>query len=110
MNKRLQALGRLKTGQMNRLEAKYAQRLEHIKETGEIVWYLFEAMKFRLADATFYTPDFIVMFASGEIKAFECKGYWTDDARVKIKVAANMFPIPFIGVQLKKSEWVFEEF
>jgi hypothetical protein len=67
-------------------------------------------MKFRLADATFYTPDFMVMFANGSIEAHEVKGFWQDDSRVKIKVAADMFPIPFIGVQWKKSEWVFEKF
>lgn len=95
---RMQALGRLKTGEMNKTEAEYAQLLEHKKMTLEIAWYKFEGMKFRLADNTFYTPDFIVMLSTGEIEAHEVKGFWTDDARVKIKIAADMYPVAFKAV------------
>jgi len=110
MNKRLQALGRLKTGRMNNTEFAYSKNLELEKIAGRVLWYSFEATKFRLADATFYTPDFIVMLANGSLEAHEVKGFWVDDARVKIKVAAEMFPIKFIGVMNKKGQWVFEEF
>lgn len=112
--KRFQALGRLKRGQMNKTEAEYAAHLELLKSAGEIQWYSFEAMKFRLADNTFYTPDFIVLCADGKLEAHEVKGYWTDDARVKTKVAAEMHPLQFIAVkkQSKKAGggWDFERF
>ena len=112
--KRFQALGRLKRGQMNKTEAEYAARLELLKSAGEIQWYSFEAMKFRLADNTFYTPDFIVLCADGKLEAHEVKGYWTDDARVKTKVAAEMHPLQFIAAkkQSKKAGggWDFERF
>ncbi len=62
MRKQIQALGRLKTGQMNKTESAYCQHLELRKRAGEIVWYRFEGIKLRLADNTFYTPDFAVMF------------------------------------------------
>lgn len=61
MKRQLQALGRLKTGQMNKTESAYSQHLEMRKHAGEIAWYRFEGIKLRLADNTFYTPDFAVM-------------------------------------------------
>lgn len=98
---RMQALGRLKQGQMNKTEAAYAAWLESEKQAGRVVWFAFEALKFRLADATFYTPDFAVQLASGELQAHEVKGHWIDDARAKIKIAAELFPVAFIAVQAK---------
>ncbi|MGB9149944.1 MAG: DUF1064 domain-containing protein [Burkholderiales bacterium] len=114
MNKKLLALGRLKTGVMNKTESAYDERLKVLMYTKTILWYKFEGMKFRLADNTFYTPDFIVMHNNGEIEAHEVKGFWRDDARAKIKIAADMYPIRFIAVtmQSKKngSGWDVEEF
>lgn len=97
----MQALGRLKTGEMNKTEAAYGMHLEARKIAGEVVWYRFEGMKFRLADNTFYTPDYAVMLSNGQLEAHEVKGFWQDDARVKIKVAASMYPIKFIAVKIK---------
>lgn len=80
MRKQIQALGRLKTGQMNKTESAYCQHLEQRKRAGEVAWYRFEGIKLRLADNTFYTPDFAVMLATGEMELHEVKGFWTDDA------------------------------
>ncbi|MCQ4171650.1 DUF1064 domain-containing protein [Hafnia paralvei] len=114
MKRSLQALGRLKTGQMNKTESEYCQLLELRKRTGEIVWYRFEGVKLRLADNTFYTPDFAVMLSTGEMEMHEVKGFWTDDARVKIKVAAEQYPFRFIAVKPKAKKagggWEVEEF
>lgn len=114
MRKNYQALGRLKTGTMNKTEQDYANYLEQRKRADEIVWYKFEGIKVRLADNTFYTPDFAVMRTNGEMEMHEVKGFWTDDARVKIKVAAETYPFRFIAVkkQSKKAGggWVVEEF
>lgn len=108
------ALGRLKAGQMNRLESEYAEHLEAEKHAGRVAWYCFEAFKLRLADNTFYTPDFIVMLASGQLESHEVKGFWQDDARVKIKVAAEKYPMRFCAVRkLPKKDgggWHVEEF
>lgn len=91
------ALGRLKVGQMNKTEAEYAEFLERRKWAGEVAWYKFEGVKLRLADNTFYTPDFAVMLAAGEFQLHEVKGHWQDDARVKIKIAADLYPFEFIA-------------
>lgn len=109
-----QALGRLKTGQMNKTEQAYCDRLEILKRTGEIQYFKFEGMKFRLADNTFYTPDFIVVNRNGEVECHEVKGFWVDDAKVKIKVAASLYPFKFIAVKVKTKKegggWKVEEF
>ena len=108
------ALGRLKQGQMNGTEKEYAIFLEAEKQRGAILWYRFEGVKLRLADNTFYTPDFSVMDLDGVIECHEVKGFWQDDARVKIKVAAEMYPFRFYAIkkQAKKlgGGWAFEEF
>lgn len=110
MRRHVYALGRLKSGQMNRTELAYDAHLELLQRAGEIQWRKFEGLKLRLADNTFYSPDFVVMTSAGQIECHEVKGYWLDDARVKIKVAAATFPFRFIGVQKDKSGWKVEEF
>ncbi|HGV3509231.1 TPA: DUF1064 domain-containing protein [Klebsiella michiganensis] len=114
MRKSLQALGRLKTGTMNKTEEAYCQHLELRKRYGEIVWYRFEGIKLRLADNTLYTPDFSVMLANGQMEMHEVKGYWTDDARVKTKVAADQYPFRVIGITKLPAKagggWKVEEF
>jgi len=104
------ALGRLATGVMNKTEEAYGRVLETRKFAGEVLWYKFEGMKFRLADNTFYTPDFNVLLANGELQMHEVKGFWEDDARVKIKVAASMYPFDFIAVKKCKGGFSVEEF
>lgn len=101
-------------GQMNKLEAQYAGLLEQRRIIGEVEWFSFDAIKIRLADNTFYTPDFLVMLADGTLEVHEVKGFWEDDARVKIKVAADKFPFRFIAVMKKSNKsgggWTFEHF
>ena len=108
------ALGRLKTGAMNKTEAAYAGHLEARKAAGEVAWYLFEAVKLRLADNCFYTADFAVMLTDGVLEMHEVKGFWADDVRVKIKVAAERFPFRFIAVRAKTKKagggWEVEDF
>jgi hypothetical protein len=112
--KKQYALGRLKTGKMNKTEAAYSQFLETEKHLGSVIWYRFEGMKFRLADNTFYTPDFAVMLSSGEVEIHEVKGFWEDDAKVKIKVAADLYPFKFKAVKKKAQKhgggWEVQEF
>ena len=93
------ALGRLKSGEMNKTEAAYAQRLELMRHAGQVLWFRHEGIKLRLADKTFYTPDFAVMTDNCQIELHEVKGFWEDDARVKIKVAADAYPFRFLAVR-----------
>ncbi len=93
------ALGRLPVGKMNKTEERYANMLEGMKAIGAIKWYKFEALKLRLADNTFYTPDFAVMRDDDVMECHEVKGFWMDDARVKVKVAADLYPFRFFAVK-----------
>jgi hypothetical protein len=105
---------RQKPGQMNRLEEKYAAELLIRKQAGEVIAYWFEGIKLKLADRTFFTPDFFVLLDSGFLEVHEVKGgFFEDDARVKIKVAAEQFPFRFIVVRAKPKRegggWEMEE-
>lgn len=105
--------GAHQAGAMNKLETKYAQHLELRRQAGEIQWWVFEGIKLRLAPATFYNPDFLVQLPGGELELHEVKGHWEDDARVKVKVAAVLFPGVFaiFGVRWDKElGWQFETF
>jgi hypothetical protein len=51
-----------------------------------------------LVDNTFYTCDFAVLRADMSFELHEVKGYWEQDSRVKIKVAASLYPFRFIAV------------
>jgi len=108
------AAGRLKTGQMNKSEQAYAEYLGQLQAVGGILWHKFEGMKFRLADNTFYTPDFMVMKPDGQLEAHEVKGFWQDDAKVKIKVASDMYPVRFVAIKARAKKdgggWQIEEF
>lgn len=77
---------------MNKTEAAYTQRLELLYKANEIMGWKFEPITFRLAPRTTYTPDFMVVTPEC-IELHEIKGgYIYDDAIVKFKVAAEMFP------------------
>lgn len=104
------ALGRLKAGNMNKTEAAYASHLESLKSKGEVLWYQFEPMNLKLADKCFFRVDFLVMVKSCYLECHEVKGFWTDDALVKIKTAAEKFPFRFIAVRKTKDGWEEREF
>lgn len=98
--KKIYALGRLKSGTMNGTEKRYAEVLESRRLAGEVAWFKFEAIKLRLADRTFYEADFFVMLADGTLEVHEIKGGpIEDDAAVKLKCAADIFPFRFFVVR-----------
>ena len=77
---------------MNKLERRYADHLRTLQLNGEIHSYAFERHNLKLADKTYYKPDFEVMLPDGTIEFHEVKGYMQEDANVKLKVAAQQFP------------------
>lgn len=90
-----------KNGEMNTYEREYAEQvLDKQQQVGEITTYWFERFTLKIADDCRYTCDFLVQFPDGTLEFREVKGHWEDDALVKIKVAAEMFPIfSFIAIQ-----------
>jgi len=105
---RLYAKGRMKSGQMNRTEKAYAAFLEGEKHAGRITAYWFEALKLKIAEgACFYTPDFLVLRPDGTLELHEVKGslrIFQEDAKVKAKVCADMYPFPVKVVWPRKKK------
>lgn len=92
----------------NRTETAYGGYLELLKRQNVVSWYGFEVITFKLAHDTRYTPDFSVCLSNGEIEFHEVKGFFRDDAKVKIRVAAAMFPFRFMVVRKLKRGWDVE--
>jgi hypothetical protein len=102
-------------GSMGKLEKRYvAEVLDPQKLSGEVLEWAFEPENLRLADRTFYVPDFRVVKNDGTIEFHEVKGMWEAKARVKIKVAAELHPYRFVAVMVKRKRdgggWSVEEF
>jgi len=95
---------------MNKTERAYRDHLALRELAGEIQGFRFEGLKLRLADSTFYSPDFLVILADGLVELHEVKGHWEDDARVKFKVAQEQFPwLQLVAVKRAKGGgWQFE--
>lgn len=65
-----------------------------------------QAIRFKLADNTRYTPDFTGV-RLGQLVAYEVKGFMRDDAAVKLKVVARQFTEwHFVLVTREKGQWV----
>lgn len=96
------------SGAMNKTEAAYAEVLDLRRLAGEVDSWMFEPIKLRLADNTYYSPDFGVVLADGTLELHEVKAVngngtwlWEPAARVKIKVAAEQYTW-FIFVEVGK--------
>jgi len=87
-------------GVMNKTEEAYAECLGGRLLLGEVLGFEYESISLKLAPKTFYHPDFLVQLGDGtlevhEVKACDKNGNYLaeDDAKVKIKVAAKLFPM-----------------
>jgi hypothetical protein len=89
--------------EMNKGESLYAQWLELQQRAGDVRCWFFQAMTFKLARDCRYTPDFAVFRGDAQtlvdvkgrkVKPDGTQTYWAEeDAKIKIKVAATMFPM-----------------
>jgi hypothetical protein len=97
---------------MNKTEKAYALALESRRRMGLIASWRYERVTLKLADDTRYTPDFWVVEPDGTTLFEEVKGFWREDAKVKIKVAAEQFPeFTFRSVELAKNgDWHIKVF
>lgn len=89
---------------MNGTEKRRAIELEAKRQTGLIAAWWYERMTLKLADDTRYTPDFFVLETDGTITLEEVKGFMRDDAAVKIKVAASLFPFRFVLYEVRSKK------
>ena len=77
--------------------------LEYLRR--EHRWIGVQCLTLKLGDDCRYTPDLWTHGSDG-FTAWEVKGFWRDDAKVKIKVAARIYPmIRFIVVSKDRDGW-----
>lgn len=66
-----------------------------------------QSITLKLGNDTRYTPDFWTVDVNGQLTFWETKGFFRDDAKVKIKIAARQFRyFRFVLVEKKKGEWI----
>jgi len=107
-----------KKGQ-NKAEAAYDAYLWGLKVSGQILDYWYEGITLKLADDTRYTPDFLVLAIDSTLECHEVKAgklnpttgkvdaISEDAGKIKIKVAAEKFPICFKVAALCKGAWTW---
>jgi hypothetical protein len=110
---------------MNRLESKYEAYLRDLQRLGHVEWFAYEPLKLKLADKTYYTPDFIVMRPDGAIEVHDTKGttsvqresgarvkkpFIEEHSAIKIKACADKFPFRFFAVWLLDGVWQYSEY
>ncbi len=81
-------------GGMNKLERRWSQELDREHLAGLIHGWRYNAMRLELATGAWFKCDFWVTLADGNntIRMDEVKGFWREAARVRIKVAARLYP------------------
>ena len=96
---------------MNKTEASLYEVLSLQKATGQLVWVEYERITFKLGPDCRYTPDFDVLTDAGTLMFYDAKGtFATEDAVVKIKAAAEMFPFFTFYLAVKgRDGWDFRE-
>ena len=79
---------------MNKTECRFeSEVLSPLKQSGEILWYGFEALNFRLGPRVHYRPDFVVVKPDRVPEFNEVKGgFIRQDSRVKFRTAAGLYP------------------
>ena len=76
----------------NKLERDYWEHLEELRLAGEIIDFRYERIAFILGHDCRFFPDFLVIYPDGRITLHEVKGFMEEDARVKLKTFASLFP------------------
>lgn len=90
---------------LNPTERKYLNYLESVNYP----WLGIQNITLKLAHDCRYTPDFWTLETDGSLVAREVKGYFREDAKIKIKTAARLFPwIKFILAFDEKGSWRHE--
>lgn len=99
-----------KQRQWNKTEEAFSRILDARLRANEIRQWWFESMTFKLGRDCRYTPDFNVIHADGSLHLYEIKGaYVRDDARVKFRVAATVYPcFGWWWGQWKDGRWTIE--
>lgn len=113
----LPAKGEPKRRGPNKWESEFAAILEDVKRLGKMAklfsagyvtidWWGYEPLRLKLADGTYYTPDFVARSKAGDVIVFEVKGFLREAARVRFNVAKRLYPwMKFIMIRKVSGQW-----
>lgn len=72
-------------------EARYAQTLETLKNSGQVLFYL-PQVNIPLKAGYTYRVDFLEFWANGDIHWTDCKGFKTPEYKLKKKQVESEYP------------------
>ena len=90
-------------------EQEYADVLQARLLAGEITWWKYESIRFRLAEGAMVTIDFAVVTKDGTFEMHEVKGQWREAAKVRWKFLLENYPVSFKLVVKKGKQFTVED-
>lgn len=76
----------------SKLEARYAAKLDIAKKSKALDFWL-RQVPFRLPGGKTYRLDFMEFWQNGDVVFTECKGHWTDMAKLKVSQVEELYGI-----------------
>lgn len=76
----------------SKLEWKLYKQLLLQQRSGEVLFFL-RQVPFHLPGGTKYVLDFLVFYASGDVRALDAKGMETETFKLKKKMVEEIYPI-----------------
>ena len=104
--------------QPNRTEARYRDEvLVPGTACGRNLGFKYESLKLRIGERCWFTCDWVVFMLDGRVELHEVKGFWRnvgrpgvkDDAMVKLRAIANMYPFRVVMVWKEGGAWCEKE-
>ncbi len=81
------------SARMNKLEARYwTEIVQPLVRSGEVADAGFGRLSLRISQRGWYRPDFDLWLPDGSLILDETKGYMQEDALVKLKAIAALYP------------------
>lgn len=106
----MRSLGRVRTRKVDAAIEAYGELLATLRLRGDVLWFRANPIKLRLADETYYGPNFAVMVASGHLEMHHVVDAAKNESLTTVKIAAEQFPFRFVAVHRDDScEWKFQE-
>ncbi|WP_233343659.1 hypothetical protein [Burkholderia cepacia] len=106
----MRSLGRVRARKVDAAIEAYGELLATLRLRGDVLWFRANPIKLRLADETYYGPNFAVMVASGHLEMHHVMDAAKNEPLTTVKIAAEQFPFRFVAVHRDDScGWKFEE-